>query len=526
LSVVHAAIDIATGQPLAVKVLSPSARRNVAAIDRFLAEARLLARLRLPGIVRVSDYGVLDDGRPFMVMEFLDGRSLYALLEREGPLTWSRAKPLLLSACSALQAVHDADIVHRDVKPQNLFVLDDEGARDHRVRVLDFGLADDPQAPFTARGVGLRSSDYLLLGTPGFMAPEQVTDAEVDARADVYALGVTLFVMLTGRLPFVSEHPVRQMAEHMYVDPPRLRDVNPDIPTEVETLVLRAMAKDPAQRISSMRAFRWAAEQIEAADEDYPPLLHLGEVIDLPEPEPEPEIEPALDRESTVADATPRPVIDDDPTPLLVEIPELPVRKRSMRKLGWTMLSMVVAAGAVAWRPLVEVGREALGAFNPAQPFIEIFAPPSSALEPAGAPPWRPRAVAVVPAATREVDVRPLVAVTAEAIADAEEEVVAPRKVRKRVSVARVEPPRPADPPPSPPAPPVDEETPLEVEATAEAEPPPAVEPPEAPPEAPDAPPAAADAQQGQTKASNTQIETSSQGESLTSRRLPGRPSS
>jgi hypothetical protein len=315
------------------------------------------------------------------------------------------------------------------------------------------------------------------------------------------------------------------MAEHMYVDPPRLRDVNPDIPTEVETLVLRAMAKDPAQRISSMRAFRCAAEQIEAADEDYPPLLHLGEVIDLPEPEPE--IEPSLDHESTVADATPRPVIDDDPTPLLVEIPELPVRKRSMRKLGWTMLSMVVAAGAVAWRPLVEVGREALGAFNPAQPFIEIFAPPSAALEPAGPPPWRPRAVAVVPAAAREVDVRPLVAVAAEVIADAEEdaeedeeEVVAPRKVRKRVSVARVEPARPADPPPSPPAPSVDEETPLEVEATAEAEPPPAVEPPEAPPEAPEAPPAAADAQQGQTKASNTEIE------SLTSRRLPGRPSS
>jgi serine/threonine protein kinase len=300
MSVVHAGLDVALQLPVAIKVLRPS--MNPAASERFLAEARMLARVRHPSILRVTDYGLLEDGRPFMVMEYLRGRTLHALLGRSGKLGWTRAKPLLLSACAALQAVHDAGIVHRDVKPQNLFVLD-EGTATERVKVLDFGLANDPRAPMTGPGLGLRSGEYLLLGTPGFMAPEQVTDAEVDARADVYALGVTLFVMLTGRLPFTSEHPVRQMAEHMYVPPPRPRSIEASIPHAVESLVLRALAKDPTQRIASMREFGSEAEAIEAeaeaSDQEYPALLSMQTLLD--------EV------------ATPEAVEDDRPTPMVLE---------------------------------------------------------------------------------------------------------------------------------------------------------------------------------------------------------------
>jgi serine/threonine protein kinase len=300
MSVVHAGFDIALELPVAIKALRRSAATNAAASERFLAEARMLARVRHPSILRVTDYGLLEDGRPFMVMEFLRGTTLHALLARTGKLDWARAKPLLLSTCAALQAVHEARIVHRDVKPQNLFVLD-EGLPTERVKVLDFGLANDPRAPMTGPGLGLRSGEYLLLGTPGFMAPEQVTDAEVDARADVYALGVTLFLMLTGRLPFISEHPVRQMAEHMYVPPPRPRSLEPSIPPAVESLVLRALAKDPAQRIASMQAFCSEADAIpiEASGDEYPVLLSMQAILDDV--------------------AAPEPVDDDRPTPLVLE---------------------------------------------------------------------------------------------------------------------------------------------------------------------------------------------------------------
>ena len=274
MAVVLAASHITIGAPVAIKVLHASLSARRAAADRFLTEARAIAAVQHPNVVRVSDYGELSDGRPFMVMEYLRGRDLARELEGTAGLPWSTVRPILLQVCAALQAAHDVGIVHRDVKPQNIFLLD-EGSHHARVKVLDFGIAkvtDTLRCDLDDDGEG----DGAFVGTPDYMAPEQSSGVEVDARADIYALGVTLYRALTGKLPFVSEHWFHTVTQHMYRTPPRPRSINPSIPKEVEAIILRAMAKQPDDRFVSMRAL---AEAAEAAPDESEPAISTSATI-------------------------------------------------------------------------------------------------------------------------------------------------------------------------------------------------------------------------------------------------------
>jgi hypothetical protein len=274
MAVVLAASHITIGAPVAIKVLHASLSARRAAADRFLTEARAIAAVQHPNVVRVSDYGELSDGRPFMVMEYLRGRDLFRELEGPGALPWSTMRPILLQVCAALQAAHDVGIVHRDVKPQNIFLLD-EGAHLARVKVLDFGIAkvtDTLRCDLDDD----REGDGAFVGTPDYMAPEQSSGVEVDARADIYALGVTLYRALTGKLPFVSEHWFHTVTQHMYRTPPRPRSINPSIPKEVEALILRAMAKQPDDRFASMREL---AEAAEATPDESEPAISTSTAI-------------------------------------------------------------------------------------------------------------------------------------------------------------------------------------------------------------------------------------------------------
>jgi eukaryotic-like serine/threonine-protein kinase len=234
---VYRAIDLTTREPVALKVLRPGTSDGA---ERFAREVRVLASLRHPGIVRYVADGATPGGEMCLAMEWLEGESLSQRLQRAA-LTTAQSIGLARRIAEALGVAHERGIVHRDVKPSNLFLPD--GDLD-RVKVLDFGVAritDATRASSTRTG--------MLIGTPGYMAPEQVRgDKDVGPRADVFAVGCLLFECLTGRAAFVSEHLMAVLAKILLEDAPRVRDLRPDLPPELDALVARILAKHARDR--------------------------------------------------------------------------------------------------------------------------------------------------------------------------------------------------------------------------------------------------------------------------------------
>lgn len=223
---------------------------------RFFLEASTCARLVHRHIVTVHDYGEAENGELFMAMEFLDGEPLSKVIAREIRLDSDRACQIALQICRALRAAHKSGIVHRDLKPGNVMLLHDE-EQEHVdfVKVLDFGLVktfdanpDDPAADLTRSGT--------WLGSPRYMAPEQIRCQEVDPRTDIYSLGVILFHMVAGRPPFVGPNSVEILQQHLQDPVPNIRDLVGQIhyPPELEEIIRTCLAKDPAHRYQSMDA--------------------------------------------------------------------------------------------------------------------------------------------------------------------------------------------------------------------------------------------------------------------------------
>ncbi|MDC0743263.1 serine/threonine-protein kinase [Polyangium mundeleinium] len=233
---VFRAHDRLSSGPVAVKVLHDREPRDIARFDR---EARVLAGLDHPGIVRYVAHGVTGAGEPFLAMEWLAGEDLGARLAR-GRLTVEESVAVVRAAASALATAHARGVVHRDIKPSNVFLVD--GALG-RVKLLDFGLARMPLSPrLTRTGV--------VLGTPSYMAPEQARgSATLDARVDVFALGAVLFECLTGQPAFQGEHVMAILAKVLLEDPPPLRKIRPEVSVRLEALVACMLAKDPADRL-------------------------------------------------------------------------------------------------------------------------------------------------------------------------------------------------------------------------------------------------------------------------------------
>jgi hypothetical protein len=247
---VYRAEHIGTRRAVALKVLLPEFAGNLQLVDTFLEEARTVSRLGHENIIDIYYGGRSSEGIAFLVMELLKGKDLADTLVTTGPVSWDRTRPILLQVASALSAVHDHGVLHGDIKPANLFLVNDNKRHDF-IKVLDFGVAK-------ALGLGRSPGDdrVPILGTPQYIAPEQVlARSTVDARADLYSLGCVMYQMLTGTVPFMAETPLAIISKHAYEPPVPPRVLRPDleIPPSVEAVVLRALEKEPDRRWRNMR---------------------------------------------------------------------------------------------------------------------------------------------------------------------------------------------------------------------------------------------------------------------------------
>ena len=258
---VYRADHVMLSSSVAIKILLPQFTTQPAVVERFFTEAKATSQIKHPGIVQIFDYGRLDDQRAYIVMELLRGQTLTELMiSRGGGIDPSLAAQIGIQLLSALEAAHIRGIVHRDIKPDNVYLISDPTAPGSmRVKVLDFGIA---------KLLSERPKKEAILGTPCYMAPEQCRgDDQIDARADLYACGCILMTLLTGPPPFDADSPADVMAMQIYQPPPRLHDFAPHLPVELDTLIAKMLAKAPGERTPSAA---WALAALERVS--LPPL--------------------------------------------------------------------------------------------------------------------------------------------------------------------------------------------------------------------------------------------------------------
>jgi len=251
MGVVYKARQMSIDRVIALKMLNQQMQGDQQWVQRFYNEAKACSRLQHPNTIRMFDFGQTQDGRLFMTMEFLDGVSLRDALQR-GALAPQRVVKVLIQCCASLAEAHSIGIIHRDIKPDNVFLLNMAGSPDF-VKLLDFSVAK------LLEGDRMKTQAGVVFGTPQYMSPEQGRGLPLDARSDLYALGVLAYEMLVGTVPYNDDNPMTVIQMHLHGAIPAMPD---SIPYSVQTIVRRAMEKDPARRYQSAGEMMQHCQQV------------------------------------------------------------------------------------------------------------------------------------------------------------------------------------------------------------------------------------------------------------------------
>ena len=426
----HALIE----KRIALKVLFPELTRRTDLVARFLQEAKSASRIGHENVIDISDFGQSPEGMVYIAMEYLDGEDLGQLLKAKGPLPWQRARAILMQIAKALRAAHEHGIIHRDMKPENVFLIQREGRPDF-VKVLDFGIAksvnEDGDAPrLTQAG--------MIFGTPEYMSPEQAQGQTPDHRVDVYALGCLMYHLLTGSVPFTADNFMGILTKHMFerVVPLRVRAPALGIPADVEAVCLRALEKERDKRWQDMdqfyRALGSAGGEPFESSSAYAPNPALRYPV-LAQPNPR-----ARDSRTEVAPPGTGPTTS--PTGGHFEDERPVVRKAAGLKLGGVVVAVAVVAVLVvlALRPSSAVSPPAPVAVAPAAP------PPAAPV--AVAPVAPPPAPEAKPEAKLEASGHVTRGKAHRSSADAVRDITAKAGVSKAVDRAPAEKPAPSTP--------------------------------------------------------------------------------
>ena len=243
MGIVYQAYDKQLKEQVAIKLLSPLLSTDPEALERLTREVSLARRVTHPNVIRIHDISEVN-GLHYVSMEYFAGGNLKEHLKRNGPLSLLNAFQILSQICDGLEAAHSQGVIHRDLKAQNILI-----GRSGQIKVIDFGLARALHLEgMTATG--------LIMGTPEYMSPEQVAGKQVDERTDLYALGVILFELLTGRVPFTGDSAIAVGFQQLKDPPPSPRSINPQIPEEVERVILKALEKNPIHRYRTVNEMR------------------------------------------------------------------------------------------------------------------------------------------------------------------------------------------------------------------------------------------------------------------------------
>jgi tRNA A-37 threonylcarbamoyl transferase component Bud32 len=387
MGLVYEAEHVAIEKRVALKVLRDDFSSRPEVVERFKQEAKSASRIGNAHIVDISDFGTTPSGASYFVMEMLDGDDLANVLQAEGQLPLARACDIVLQCCKALGAAHTKGIVHRDMKPENIFLTERDGRTDF-VKIVDFGIAK--MSDIETQGAPGRklTKTGMIFGTPEYMSPEQAAGKSLDHRVDIYALAVILYETLTGRVPFIGDSFMGILTQHMFEDPPKLEEANPhvEVPLPLASFIYRGLAKDPAERYQSCEEMAQALEAALAGRATSGATFHgYGE--------------PVSARERTARTRAASPASG-----------ELPVVKKSRTGLilgAAVVLLAAIAGGATVWyigsqsaadedRPTPPVGSHEADDVDPVP--VEEPAVPDAGAEVAEVPPPQPMAIDAGPA--------------------------------------------------------------------------------------------------------------------------------